>query len=406
MANQFDVAVIGGGPVGWACALACVSAHPRASVAVVERSDAPVLPQGQFGTRVYTVTNDNVAWLEVLGVHLDDSRTSTVEAIRVFSASGAQALTVNLQDAKRERLAKVVEHDALSAAIAARAKALGVRFVRGEAKTTGQIGGQRYVEINEDQLVSAKLVVVADGVHSTLRQALGIHVLQRDYERVGVVAHFAIAEPHRFEARQWFLPDQSILALLPLPDAVAGDVALTARPAVSMVWSTTAAHAQSLAAMSESAICEAVSNATRYAVLAEARLTPCATFALRLLRAADPTAARALVVGDAAHAIHPLAGQGVNLGLGDARCFAETLQCADQTHGDLGHTLLLAKFRRSRYAAVLSMQAATDGLARIYNLNTSYLANSPTALATVGTLGMRVLGKLPAFRRLVSSAAS
>jgi 2-polyprenylphenol 6-hydroxylase len=395
----YNILIVGGGPVGWACALACTHAHPRARVAVIDRSDAPSLPRAMMGERVYTVTEDNLAWLATLGVRIDDARAANVDRIRVFDQSGRSALTVDARDARSIRLAKVIEHDALTCAIAARAKALGVQFIRGEAKGTGVLDEQRYVELTDGQLLNTKLAIVAEGAGSTLREALGVVALKRDYDRVGVVAHFAIAEPHRGQARQWFVPDQSILALLPLVD-------IEARAAVSMVWSTTKAHAESLAAMNDAELCEAVSNATRNTVAIESALTRCTSFPLRLTRVADPVATRALVVGDAAHAIHPLAGQGVNLGLGDARALAETLQNAEQVGGDFGHSLLLAKFRRSRYAAVLAMQAATDGLARIYNLNTSYFVNAPLAPAAIGDLGMRVLGKLPAFRRLVSSAAS
>jgi 2-polyprenylphenol 6-hydroxylase len=393
-----DILIVGGGPVGWASALACVRAHPKASIAAVDRAEPPAMPSGMLDTRVYTVTEDNLAWLASCGVELDETRTAEVDTIRVFDQAGNNSLTVDARDARSERLAKVVEHDALTAAIALRAKALGVRFIRGEAKGSGILDDRRYVELADNNLLSAKLAIVAEGANSKLRDAIGIRAIQRDYERVGVVAHFNLANAHCFEARQWFLPDRSILALLPLPD-------IHNKPAASMVWSTTKTHGEQLAAMSPQELCATVANATNGQVAIEAALTPCVAFPLRMVRSDDPVAERALVVGDAAHAVHPLAGQGVNLGFGDARALEEVLTEAARVGHDFGHALLLSKFRRNRYAAVLAMQAATDGLARIYNLNTSYLATTPLSLAAIGDLGMRVLGKLPAFRRLVSSAA-
>lgn len=399
MNRAFDIVVVGGGPVGWACALACVREHPRARIAVIDRTPPPAAPHGAIDTRVYTVTDENLAWLAACGVCLDDERAASVDRIRVFDQSGVNALTVNSRDAHRARLAAVFEHEALTAAIATRALALGVQCVHGEAKGSGVMDDQRYVALDDGALVNAKLAVVAEGAASKTRDALGVRVLQRDYQRVGIVAHFHIETAHRGEARQWLLPDQTILALLPLPDA-------NGKPAVSMVWSTTKTHSEALLAMSADQLCDAVTQATRCAVNVLALLNRAVAFPLRLARVDDPVAERALIVGDAAHAIHPLAGQGVNLGFGDARALGEILTEAHRVGGDFGHALLLSKFRRSRYAAVLAMQAATDGLARIYNLNTSYFANSPLAAAAIGDFGMRVLGKLPAFRRLVSSVAS
>jgi 2-polyprenylphenol 6-hydroxylase len=394
-----DILIVGGGPVGWACALASMRAQPRARVTVIDRNAPPAAPQSMIESRVYTVTDDNLAWLAECGISFDETRAATVEAIRVFDQSGNNALTIDARDARSERLAQVFEHDALTAAIAARAAALGVTFVCGDSKSTSVLDDQRYVELADGQLLNAKLVVVAEGAGSQLRDALGVHVMQRDYERVGVVAHFNVEPSHRFEARQWFLPDQSILALLPLPT-------IEGRTAVSMVWSTTKTHGDALVAMSADELGKVLVQNTNGALREASPLTKALAFPLKLARVADPVAERALVVGDAAHAIHPLAGQGVNLGFGDARALSETLGQAERVNGDFGHALLLAKYRRSRYAAVLAMQAATDGLARIYNLNMSYLANSPIAPAAIGDIGMRVLGKLPAFRRLVSSAAS
>ncbi len=349
-------------------------------------------------TRVYTVSHDNLEWLNKHGVALDMSRSAQVDAIRVFDQHGSLALRIDSRDARRTRLASVVEHDALTAAIATRAKALGVQFVQGSAKATGLVDHERYVALGDGSVLTASVVIVADGADSKLRTALGVATTAREYERVGVVAHFQLAKPHRCEARQWFAADRSILALLPLPD-------LHGKPAASMVWSTTAAHAEQLRHLNPSALCESVTNVAAGQVEITSALTPTAAFALRMVRVADPVAARAVVVGDAAHAVHPLAGQGVNLGFADARALEEALGAGELVGNDFGHALLLSKFRRNRYAAVLAMQAATDSLARIYNLDTSYLANTPQTLSAIGDLGMRILGKLPAFRRLVSSVA-
>ncbi len=395
--NSFDVIVVGGGPVGWACALAAKQTAAR--VCVIDRATTPKTPSGAIQSRVYTVTEDHLRWLSEHGVVLDGARCAEVDRIRVFTQSGQLALNIDARDARKMRLAKVIEHEHLSAATATRALQTGVQYVQGEVATSGVLDGERYVELADGSLRNAQLVVFAQGANTGLLDALGVQSIRRDYERVAVVANFAASDAHRGAAQQWFLPDQSILALLPLPD----DAGL---PAVSMVWSTTASHAAELHAMTESELCATVSRATSSAMRPSSVIAACKEFPLQLVRVADPVAERALVVGDAAHAVHPLAGQGVNLGLGDAMALCEALSLKAQVGGDVGHGLLLAKYRRSRYAAVAAMQAATDGLARIYNLSSAENSSPLLPSAPIGDFGMRVLGTLPAFRRILSSAAS
>jgi 2-polyprenylphenol 6-hydroxylase len=395
--SRFDVIVVGGGPVGWACALAARESAKR--VCVVDRGEVPSLPTNYIGSRVYTVAQDHLNWLHQRGVILDATRCADVDRIRVFDQSGNSALNIDARDARKARLASVAEHNHLSAAIAARSLQKGVQFVQGEVKSSGVLDEVRYVELADGSLLNAALVVFAQGAHAALLDAIGVKALRRDYERVAVVANFIALDAHRGAAQQWFLPDQSILALLPLPDH-------ENCAAVSMVWSTTPSHADALKAMSDDALCATVSNATGSKLPVSRVLSPCKSFSLQLIRIADPVAERALVVGDAAHAVHPLAGQGVNLGLGDAMALGPALSLAAQVNGDAGHALLLAKYRRSRYAAVAAMQAATDGLARIYNLTPSENSSPLLPSASAGDFGMRVLGTLPAFRRILSSAAS
>jgi 2-polyprenylphenol 6-hydroxylase len=395
--QSFDVIVVGGGPVGWACALAVKTAVGR--VCVVDRAAAPKMPTGAMQSRAYTVAEDHLRWLGEHHVDLNVARCAEVDCIRVFTQSGQRALNVDARDARKTRLAKVVEHAHLSAVAALRALHLGVVHVQGEVVASGLLDAERYVELADGSLLNAKLVVFAQGANTNLLDALGVQAIRRDYQRVAVVANFTSRDQHFGAAQQWFLPDQSILALLPLPDE--GDCA-----AVSMVWSTTATHAAALSAMSEPELCAAVSNATGNALRLDTVIAGCKQFPLQLVRVADPVLPRALVVGDAAHAVHPLAGQGVNLGLGDAIALGEAFTLAPQVSGDVGHGLLLAKYRRSRYAAVAAMQAATDGLARIYNLSSAENSSPLLPSAAVGDLGMRVLGALPAFRRILSSAAT
>ena len=394
--DAVDVLVAGGGPVGWACALAArQSLGKRARVAVVEREPLPAvaLVAGMpLSARVYTIATGNLRWLGEQGVSVDFDRCAAVTDIVVSGRDGQRSLRIGGDDCGEAQLATVLEHEALTHSIATRAQQLGVQLVSGVGSSLHDVDGQKLLELADGRMLQAKLVIAADGAHSRLRALAGIAGTVRAYLQHGAVAHLACGKPHRGIARQWFLPDGSILALLPLPDIEGGS-------AVSMVWSVSAERANALCSMPESSLLDAINGASDGGASALKLVSAARQFPLSLVRVADPVARRLLVVGDAAHAVHPLAGQGVNLGLADARALADAWQQKDQVGGDPGHALLLARYRRQRFAPTLAMQLATDGLFRLYNH-----ADHPLLMAA-GDAGMRLLGRLPAFRRTLSTAA-
>ena len=389
-----DVLVVGGGAVGWACALAARAAlGKRARVAVVERESSQPAPAGSpLSARVYTVASGNLRWLTEQGVEFDLARSAAVTDIVVSGRDGQESMRVSANDAAEAELAKVIEHEALTHAIAARAQALGVHFVTGAVALLHDLGAQKLIELADRRVLQARVVIAADGTQSKLRELSDIDATVRSYPQHGVVVHLQCAAPHHGAARQWFLPDGSILALLPLPD-------IDHKAAVSMVWSVSEARAAALCALSQADLLVDINAASQHAVGVTAMTSAAQQFPLTLVRVANPVAQRLVVVGDAAHAVHPLAGQGVNLGLVDARALHDVWQQADMVGGDPGHALLLGRYRRVRFGPTLAMQLATDGLFRLYNQ-----ADHPLLMAA-GDAGMRLLSRLPAFRRTLSTAA-
>ena len=399
--TSFDVLVAGGGPVGWACALAARHALGNtARVAVVERD---ALPDAKSWTtdkplsaRVYTVAAGNLRWLASQDVVFDPARCATVSEMRVHGRNGAESLHIRATDIGEDELARVIEHEAMSFAIARAAVQAGVLLVRGEGVDVhdgGDVGVEaKLLELADRSLLQARVVVVADGVQSRLRDAAGLVATCHAYPQHGVVANLIAEAGHRDTAAQWFLPDGSILALLPLPD-IAG------ASAMSMVWSADPRRAASLCAMADDELLRAINAISGQTIRLRAVAGRPRSFPLNLLRLADPVGKRVLVVGDAAHAMHPLAGQGVNVGLADARCLFDLWSSVAMAADDPGHPLLLARYRRQRYGPTLAMQMTTDGLFRLYNQSEQPL------LMAAGDAGMRLLGRVPAFRRTLSTAA-
>ena len=391
---SFDVVVAGGGPVGWACALAAQAAlGKRARVAVVERDAAHGSPpDSSLSARVYTVASGNLRWLKEQGVQIDLARSAAVTDIVVSGRNSQESMRISANDAGQSELAKVLEHEALSHVISAHAQALGVQLLSGMASALHDFDDQKLIELADRRVLQARVVIAADGMQSKLRELSGIGATVRSYPQHGVVAHLGGDPPHRGAARQWFLPDGSILALLPLPD-------IDGASAVSMVWSVDVSRAVALCALPGAELIDAVNAASQHTAGVTRMLSAPQQFPLTLVRVANPITQRLVVVGDAAHSVHPLAGQGVNLGLVDARVLRDVWQHAGKVGGDSGHALLLGRYRRERFGPTLAMQLATDGLFRLYNH-----VDHPLLMAA-GDAGMRLLSSLPAFRRTLSTAA-
>jgi ubiquinone biosynthesis UbiH/UbiF/VisC/COQ6 family hydroxylase len=229
------------------------------------------------------------------------------------------------------------------------------------------------------------LAVAADGADSRLRALAGIEIDTRPYRQRALVANFHAGKPHRCTAYQWFR-DDGVLALLPLP----GDQ-------VSMVWSTAEDNAERLAALEPRELALRVRDASGQALGELSTCSAVSSFPLRLMRARRTVAPRLVIVGDAAHNVHPLAGQGLNLGLADCEALAGTI--AQRLPAEsIGSAVLLARYRRARAEEVAAMQLVTDGLQRLFD------ARVPGAKWLRNT-GLRFVDRLtPVKNRLVKRA--
>jgi len=344
-----DLIVVGGGPVG-AC-LAIAAKGFRTALVSHERRSTGSPPPREFDARVYALTPGNVEFLRRLGVwrHVPAARTQPVLAMRVFGDDGRSSLEFDAYRAGVPELAWIVEDAALQDAFW---QVLDAEIIVADCERL-EVERHAVLTLRDGRRVSAALVVGADGANSFVRRAAGIAATEQGYAQSALVANFRCERPHDGVAQQWFQRGP-VLALLPLPDQQ-----------VSMVWSLPEARAQTVARLPADALCREVESASRHMLGALTLTTAPRHYALRKLRAERLVQPRVALVGDAAHVIHPLAGQGLNLGLQDAQALAAVL-AAREPGRDPGDARLLRRYERSRAEPILAMNAVVDGLFRLF----------------------------------------
>ena len=307
--------------------------------------------------------------------------------MRIRGDDAVSRLTFSAYDAGLPQLAFIVENRLLQRGIAeamARQDNLTVfRPARGASLAWGAEAVA--LELDNGESLSARLLVGADGTRSWVRTAAAIESEPADYGQLGVVANFQTEKPHGNVARQWFRQD-GILALLPLPGE-----------RVSMVWSAWEADGRALLAASPEALCERVKEASHGELGGLQLITPPAAFPLRLLKVKELVRPRLALIGDAAHTVHPLSGQGVNLGLQDARELAAVLM-ARGPQRDCGDFRLLRRYERARKEAILAMPMTTHGLPRLFN-------NTDPVLAWMRNTGLSLTDRLTPAKLLLTQHA-
>jgi ubiquinone biosynthesis UbiH/UbiF/VisC/COQ6 family hydroxylase len=338
---------------------------------------------------VYAISPGNAAFLARLGAWnaIPAGRIAPVHAMRVHGDDGKSVIEFDAYRTGVSELAWIVEDRCLQEALWLGLEAQErLSVYAGTAIGDLQIGDSTAnIVLDDGRSLAARLVVGADGARSLVRERAGMASTAQGYGQTAVVANFACERPHRNVAYQWFQGTKkggAILALLPLP----GDH-------VSIVWSTATAHAERLLGLEGESLAREVAEAAGHA-LGELRLVTTARgFPLQRLTAERLAAPRVALAGDAAHVVHPLAGQGANLGLQDARLLAEVL-AARAPGRDPGDLRLLRRYERSRAEAILAMSATVHGLHRLFG--------SPLpAAARLRNAGLNFADRLPVLKNLL-----
>ncbi|HEY2628171.1 MAG TPA: FAD-dependent monooxygenase [Usitatibacter sp.] len=344
------VIIAGGGPVG--LSLAC--ALPGCDVHVIESASHAAPLQEEFDLRIFAVSPGTRDFLREIGVWdgLDTSRMEQVRRMEIFGDEGAK---LAFSARPGTALAWIVEAVRLSHAIEEQAASMAnVTILRGEvASEFGAEAGRAWARLGSGQRIEGDLLVGADGPGSRVRSQLGLASIEEPYAESALVANFETTLEHGATARQWFRED-GVLAWLPLPDK-----------RISIVWSAPACVADTLAGLDAPTLEKRVREAGESALGELKLISPTARFELRSIRVDDPVAPGVALIGDAAHAVHPLAGQGVNLGFQDARALAEAL-CARTELERAGDLRVLRRYARSRKEDVTAMHFVTDGLDKLF----------------------------------------
>src|SRR5450759_2429674 len=345
---DFDIVIVGAGLVGASFAMALRGAGLK--LALVE-AQTPVAAGDTWDSRVYAISPGSAAFLDGLGVwkRLDRARICAVHEMLVHGDRAGALLQFSAYESGVPELAWIVENRQLQSLLwQGLEHQHNLELVCPDRCETLQLRDDAAeLTLASGRPLRARLVVAADGMHSWARQAAGIAVEQKSYGQMGVVANFSCARAHHNTAYQWFR-DDGVLAYLPLPGQ-----------RMSIVWSTPDAHAAELLALPADALCSRVAEAGKDALGKLDLLSPAMQFPLARLRAARLAAPRIALIGDAGHVLHPLAGQGVNLGFGDAGALARVL-LKSELFRDPGEICMLRRYECARAEDMLALAQAAE----------------------------------------------
>lgn len=355
--TAYDVIIVGGGMVG--ATLACALGNSPLRILLLEAGQTTQSWQGgEFENRVSAITRASQRIFETLGVWqgISARRISPFREMEVWDSEGSGRIHFDAADLAQSELGHIIENSAIQSALWERLPS----YHNVETRTGVQIKAVNLepdmarIQLVDGQQLQARLLVGADGGRSWVRDQVGIEVQGWSYGHHAIVATVQTELPHQETAWQRFLPTGP-LAFLPLADGSS-----------SIVWSTTPEQAEVLMGLDDADFATSLAQALGQRLGAVTKVGPRAAFPLTLRHAREYVRPRLALVGDAAHTIHPLAGQGVNLGLADVAVLAETLCEAARRQQDPGDMKFLRRYERWRRADNSLMIATMEGFKRLF----------------------------------------
>ena len=351
---HYDIVIVGGGMVG--NTLACALGDSSVRVALIESQAAPVEALGDYDVRVSAITLASRALFENTAVWeaMRTRRVSPLREMHVWDSQGSGTIHFDAAELGEAELGYIIENRVIVAATLERLRQFGNVDLRCPSVVSALHPESAHVsvELESGESLTAGLVVGADGAHSSIREWAGIHIRGWSYQQTAIVATVKTERPHLACAYQIFLPTGP-LAFLPLNDGLS-----------SIVWSCDQGRAEQLLQLEDQVFMRELSAAFGDRLGAMESVSRRVGYPLSLAHADHYIGERIALVGDAAHRVHPLAGQGVNLGLLDAASLAQVLLEARADKKDIGARAVLRRYERWRKGDNLAMLAVTDAFKR------------------------------------------
>lgn len=355
--QHVDIAIVGGGIVG--LTLACALKNSELQVAIIDKADCIQALGEKPSARVSAINQANISALQALNVwsHLQQDRACAYTEMHVWDKDSFGDIHFSCDEMGSDALGVIVENQALVNALAtAVSKQDNVSMLTAGIERVLAGPNQTMLMLDNNDALSCRLLVGADGANSYVRKQAGFPITFKDYEHTAIVANIRTEQPHNNVARQAFTPTGP-LALLPMAD-----------PHVcSIVWSQQPEAAASLSSLDDSAFCNALSAASNCVLGTFTLETQRTSFPLTMRYAREWAKDGVALVGDAAHTIHPLAGQGANLGMQDALVLATSLANLASDGKDIGLHKHLRAYERARKTQAMKMIAAMDGFKFLFD---------------------------------------